>query len=148
MRKVESHYIFVSYIRERIFFKILSLIFHSPKICGWMDILCRRSRLNAGACADLLLQYKSGQTRNSSWNGKDKSARDSSDRRVAYVFACGATCRRPTNHFSALSQVVAIFGHVCTLYSVGWFLDRATDQAANKKPKVQKVTKMTGLCYL
>ena len=46
------------------------------------------------------------------------------------------------------SLEVAIFGDVCThglLYSVGWLPDRATDRAAYKKLKVQKMTGITGL---
>ena len=48
----------------------------------------------------------------------------------------------------SLSIVVAIFGDVCThglLYSVGRLPDRATDRVAYKKPKVQKMTEITGL---
>ena len=49
---------------------------------------------------------------------------------------------------SHLLLVVAIFGDVCThglLYSVGRLPDRATDRAAYNKPKVQKMTEITGL---
>jgi len=44
--------------------------------------------------------------------------------------------------------MVAIFGDDCTnglLYSVGRLPDRATDWVAYKKPKVQKMTEITGL---
>ena len=44
--------------------------------------------------------------------------------------------------------VMAIFGHICTcgfMYSVGRLLDRVTDSAAYKEPKVQKMTGITGL---
>ena len=44
--------------------------------------------------------------------------------------------------------MVAIFGDVCThglLYSVGQLPDRAKDRVAYKKPKVQKMTEITGL---
>ena len=44
--------------------------------------------------------------------------------------------------------VLAIFGEICThglLYSVGRLPDRATDWEAYKKPKVQKMTGITGL---
>ena len=51
--------------------------------------------------------------------------------------------------YSALSsEVLAIFGEICThglLYSVGRLPDRATDRGAYKKPKVQKMTGITGL---
>ena len=49
---------------------------------------------------------------------------------------------------NGLKLEVAIFGDVCKhglLYSVGWLPDRATDRAAYKKPKVQKMTEITGL---
>ena len=44
--------------------------------------------------------------------------------------------------------MVAIFVDVCTyglLYSVGWLPDWAKDRAVYKKPKVQKMTEITGL---
>ena len=44
--------------------------------------------------------------------------------------------------------MVAILGDFCThglLYSVGRLPDGATDRAAYKKPKVQKMTEITGL---
>ena len=44
--------------------------------------------------------------------------------------------------------VLAIFGEIYThglLYSVGRLPDRATDRGAYKKPKVQKMTGITGL---
>ena len=43
----------------------------------------------------------------------------------------------------------AIWGDVCTygiLYSVGWLLDQATDRAAYKTPKVQKINEITPYC--
>jgi len=54
-------------------------------------------------------------------------------------------------HIRSRCLVVAIFGDVCTygiLYSVGRLPDRAMDRAANKKPKVQKITEITELCHL